>query len=76
MTAREASELLVDLTQHLSAARTDLREVHAERDAYRLVAQQAIAYASKLARDLTRTEQRYRNLLDEYRRSRRREEAA
>jgi hypothetical protein len=60
VTTNEAAELALDLTHQL-------RAIRAERDAYRLVAYRAIAYASTLLRDLTRTEERYHRLLDERR---------
>lgn len=69
MTTHEAAELALDLTRQL-------RAVRAERDAYRLLAHRAIAYASTLLRDLTRTEERYQRLRDEQRGARQTTEAA
>jgi hypothetical protein len=69
VTVSEAAALVVDLTRELRAAQ-------AERDAHRLVAQQAITYAHTLQRDLACTTERYHRLLDEQRRGRRSPEAA
>ena len=60
MTTAEACDLVVDLTRELALTR-------GERDAYRLLAQQAIHYAADLQRELARLEDRYHRLLDERR---------